>query len=233
MTALSYPAWIRNPSGCMEEKSPLAVASTWPHDAFHSQHAGQAGRGIQLSARLCLFLGQLSPIVCRLSPWPVMPDKSVTQEELKMVRAIPESGRLLAAAPLLLLSSTRASPSTDRMLSQQVVSISFTNTGSLSTAWKNGYPLSLLGWQHRPVVIPSCLSALKSSCSHVAETDCPRCFHFFSRTPPVFAHIKDACVTLMQFPNIFVSSNSSCKHHSKHHSNHVASHTLIHDSYPT
>lgn len=161
-----------------------------------------------------------------------MPDKSVTQEELKMVQAIPESGGLLAAAPLL-LSSTRSSPSTDRMLSQQVVSISFTNTGSLTTAWKTGYPLSLLGWQHRPVVILSCFSGLKSSCSHVAETDCPHCFHFFSRTPLVFARIKDVCVTLMHFPNISVSSNSSCKHHSKHHSNHVASHTLIHYSYPT
>ena len=97
-----------------------------------------------------------------------MLDKSVTQEELKMVQAIPESGRLLVAAPLLLLlSSTRSSPSADRMLSQQAVNIPYTNTGSLTTAWKTGYPPSLLGWEHWPVVILSCFSGLKSSYSHI------------------------------------------------------------------
>lgn len=97
-----------------------------------------------------------------------MLDKSVTQEELKMVRAIPESGRLLMDAPLLLLlSSTRSSPSADRMLSQQVVNTSCMNTRSLTTAWKTGYPPSLLGWEHWPVVILLCFSGLKSSYSHI------------------------------------------------------------------
>lgn len=75
------------------------MAGTWPHDAFYSQHAGQPGRSIQLSDRLCLFLGQLSLIVSVLSSWPAMLEKSVTHEKLKMVQAIPGSGRFLTAEP--------------------------------------------------------------------------------------------------------------------------------------
>lgn len=46
-----------------------------------------------------------------------MPEKSVTLEKLKMVQAIPESGRLVTAEPLLLLTNTQSSPSMDRIQS--------------------------------------------------------------------------------------------------------------------
>lgn len=161
MTALSYRAWIRNPSGCVEGRSPLAVAGTWPHDAFHSQHAGQAGRSIQLSDRLCLFLGQLSFIVWLLSPWPVMPEKSVTQEKLKMVQAIPKSGRLLTAEPLLLLTNTQPSPSVDRMFSLEGGEYLIHQHRTSNNCLENWISLFSAGQEHQSVVIPSHFSGLK------------------------------------------------------------------------
>lgn len=46
-----------------------------------------------------------------------MPEKSVTQEKLKMVQAITEAGKLLTAEPLLLLTNTQSSPMMDRIQS--------------------------------------------------------------------------------------------------------------------
>lgn len=90
-----------------------------------------------------------------------MPEKSVTQEKLKMVQAIPESGRLLTAEPLLLLTNTQPSPSVDRMFSLEGGEYLIHQHRTSNNCLENWISLFSAGQEHPSVVIPSHFSGLK------------------------------------------------------------------------